>query len=198
MKNPNAKIYWGNGLRREKLGSFGDTFIGLVPLRILRVSLLLGRRVVLLRCCGRGANLGLTDEDGTGFDGEGAGFDVTDHFGTGFDLHTVGADDVTVHFSVNDDGLGFHLGLDVGVFGDGEGSIRADFPFDPAIDQKVVGEANGAIDVNVVAENVALSREPERLGLICWEPGVVMGSPWALWRKLEKPGVEQVRLQVIC
>jgi len=45
----------------------------------------------------------------------------------------------------------------VGIFGDGEGAIRADFAFDATVDEEVIREADGSLDVNVIAENVTLS-----------------------------------------
>jgi hypothetical protein len=45
----------------------------------------------------------------------------------------------------------------VGIFRDGKGTIRADFALNPTIDEEVIGEANGAFNVDIVAENVALS-----------------------------------------
>ena len=62
-----------------------------------------------------------------------------------------------MNLAVNDNRFGFHLCLDVGVFGDGERAVRGDFPFDTSVNEEVVGELNGTIDVDVVAENVALS-----------------------------------------
>ena len=45
----------------------------------------------------------------------------------------------------------------MGVFGDCERAVRGNFSLDTAVNQEVVGELNGTIDVDVVAENVALS-----------------------------------------
>ena len=59
--------------------------------------------------------------------------------------------------SVNDDGFGLNFSFDVSVLGDGEGTIRADLTFDTTVDEEVVGETNGSFDVDVVAEDVALS-----------------------------------------
>ena len=59
--------------------------------------------------------------------------------------------------TVDHDGFGLHFGLEVGVFSDREGPIGANFAFDPAIDQQVVGELDRSFDVNVVAENITLS-----------------------------------------
>ena len=60
-----------------------------------------------------------------------------------------------MNLAVNDDGAGFDFSLEAGVFTDGEISIRADFAFDLTIDNEVVGEFDGALDVDIRAENVA-------------------------------------------
>ncbi len=62
-----------------------------------------------------------------------------------------------MNLSVNDDRFGLHLCLDVGIFGDGERAVRGDLSLDTSVNEEVVGEFNGTIDVDVVAENVALS-----------------------------------------
>ena len=53
--------------------------------------------------------------------------------------------------------LVFTSALMWGVFGDGERAVRGNFPFDTSVNEEVVGELYGTIDVDVVAENVALS-----------------------------------------
>lgn len=62
-----------------------------------------------------------------------------------------------MNLAVNDNRFGFYLCLDVGVFGDGERAVRGNFSFDTSVNEEVVGELNGTIDVDVVAENVTLS-----------------------------------------
>jgi len=62
-----------------------------------------------------------------------------------------------MNLSVNDNRFCFHLCLDVGVFGDGERAVRGNLSFDASVNEEVVGELNGTIDVDVVAENIALS-----------------------------------------
>ena len=62
-----------------------------------------------------------------------------------------------MNLAVNDNRFGFYLCLDVGVFGDGERTVRGNFSFDTSVNEEVVGELNGTIDVDVVAENVTLS-----------------------------------------
>lgn len=96
------------------------------------------------------------DEDGTGLDGEGASFDVSDHFRAFFNFDAVSADDISVNFSVDDNRLGLDFGLEVGVFSDGEGTFGGDFAFDATIDEEVIGKANGAIDVDVITQDVSL------------------------------------------
>ena len=59
--------------------------------------------------------------------------------------------------AVYDNRFGFYFCLDVGVFGDGERAVRGDFSFDTSVNEEVIGELDGTIDVDVVAENVALS-----------------------------------------
>lgn len=118
---------------------------------------LLGSRLLLLGS-GRGsADLGFTDEDGSWLNGEGAGFHITDHFRAGFDIDPLGAGDVSMDLAVNDNGLGFDLGLDGGVLSHGEGSIGSNFSFDATVDKEVVSEEDRSIDVDVVTKNITLS-----------------------------------------
>ncbi len=62
-----------------------------------------------------------------------------------------------MNLAVYDNRFGFYFCLDVGVFGDGERAVRGNFSFDTSVNEEVIGELNGTIDVDVVAENVALS-----------------------------------------
>ena len=130
--------------------------VALLLVLLLLSALLLGSRL-LLGDGSRRSDFGFTDKDGTGFDGNGGGFDIADHFGAGFDLHAVDGGDVAVNLAVDHDGFGFHFGLEMGVFSDGESSVRADFAFDATVDEKVVGEFDGSLDVDVITENVTLT-----------------------------------------
>ena len=62
-----------------------------------------------------------------------------------------------MNLTVNDNRFGFYFCLDVGVFGDGERAVRGNFSFDTSVNEGDIGELNGTIEVDVVAENVALS-----------------------------------------
>ena len=53
------------------------------------------------------ANLGLTHEGGTFFDGKSAGGDVTHEDGVAFQLATLSDGDIAFDFAENDDGTGF-------------------------------------------------------------------------------------------
>jgi hypothetical protein len=152
-----TKFIGEEGAMKRDLGGLGNTLVRLVALGLLGISLLLRSRVFLFGSSGGGADFGLSDKNGTRLNRESACFDVAHHFGAGFDFHTIGADDVTMNFSVNNDGLGLYFGFDVGVFSNSESAIRANFSFDSSIDEKIVGEADGSIDVNVIAENITLS-----------------------------------------
>ena len=57
--------------------------------------------------------------------------------------------------AVNDDGRGLDLGLDSGVFADGEVAVGVDFAFDFSINDEVVGELDDAFDFHIGGKNVA-------------------------------------------
>ena len=104
---------------------------------------------------GRRSDGGFADEDGACFNGEGLGLDIADDFGARLEFDAVGGGEIAVHLAVDDDGRGFDLRLDTGVLADSEIAVGVDFTFDFTIDDKVIGEFDGAFDFNVGGKNVA-------------------------------------------
>ena len=100
------------------------------------------------------ADLGLTHEGGTFFDGEGAGSDVADEDGVALQLATFLDGDVAFDLAENDDGTGFDFAFDEGVFTHGEAAVGNHFAFDFAVDDEIVRKLDGAFDFDVVGENV--------------------------------------------
>ena len=131
-----------------------------VALRLLGFALLLTlvlRGFFLLGLGGGSSNFGSAYKNGTRLDGKRASFDVSNHFGTAFDVNTLGAGDVSMDLSVDNDGFGFYLCFNVSVLRDGEGTVGCDFSFDASVNEEVVGEFDGTIDVDIIAKNVALA-----------------------------------------
>ena len=91
---------------------------------------------------GRIADFGFTNKDCAGFDGDRACLDITNHLGTAFDFNSLSARDIAMNFSIDDDGFGRDLGFNMGVFGNGEGAIGADFAFDPPINKEVISKSD--------------------------------------------------------
>ena len=91
---------------------------------------------------GRIADFGFTNKDCAGLDGDRACFDITNHLGTAFDFNSLSARDIAMNFSIDDDGFGRDLGFNMGVFGNGEGAIGADFAFDPPINKEVISKSD--------------------------------------------------------
>ncbi len=100
------------------------------------------------------ADLGLAHEGGAFFDGKGACSDVTDEDRIALELAALSDGDVAFDFAENDDGAGFHLAFDEGVFTHGQAAVRNDFAFNLAVDDEVVGKLDGSFDFDVVRENV--------------------------------------------
>lgn len=100
------------------------------------------------------ADLRLTHEGGTLFDGECAGGDVADEDGVALEFAAFLHGDVAFDFAEDDDGAGFDFAFDQRVFTDGEAAVRNDFTFNPAVDDEIVGKFDGAFDFDVVGKNV--------------------------------------------
>ena len=101
------------------------------------------------------AHRGFSDEDRTCVDGEGLGFDVANDFRACLQLDAVSDGDVAVDFSVNHDRASLDLGTNAGVFTDGQIAVRGDFAFNLAVDDEVVGELDGALDLNIRRKDIA-------------------------------------------
>ena len=79
------------------------------------------------------ADLRLTHEGGTFFDGECACSNVTDEDGVALEFAALRDGDVAFDFAENDHGAGFHLAFDESIFTDSQAAIGDDFTFNFAV-----------------------------------------------------------------
>ena len=118
-----------------------------------------GRRLLHGLGCSPGSpNSRASHEYGTSLHGEGLSLDVAAYFSEGADLYPVRSRDVSVDFSLNNDRAASDLGLDFGLFSDGQGALRNNSALDPPVDDEISLKSDFPLNFDVTAKDIALAR----------------------------------------
>lgn len=119
----------------------------------------MGRRGLTLRHQFTWSHFRLADKCGAFFDDDARGAEIAGELGAGFEFASLGHGDVARNGSVNGCRLGANFALDLRIFSESKRALGDDFAFDFAVENQLVVEFDGSLDVNVIRQDVFGGRD---------------------------------------